>query len=143
MRLAILAAAVLLLGTMSSKAITIEFLQAPINPSDVSWLSGIACRNYDHIVHLDISVDWPENSVDVERTGYKRLVFWDSAAEYLFPEGSFFFLHGSYIIKGYFIVRSGGMHQGVISNYFEKISDAQVMLTPGLTENKVRNGKCN
>jgi hypothetical protein len=80
--------------------------------------------------------------VDVEQSGYKRLVFWDARDEYLFPDGSFFFLHGSYIIKGYFIARTGGEHQGVISNAFEKINDAQVMLTPGLSEISVKSGSC-
>ena len=123
-------------------AITVEFLQAAIDPSHAGWLSGLACRNLDHIVHLDIKVDWPEQSLDVETSGNRRLVFWNDANEFLFPEGSFYFLHGSYIVKGYFIARSGGVHQGIVSNAFEKVSDAQVMLSPGLVENKITSDRC-
>ena len=133
---------IILLTVGTSNAITVEFLQAAIDPAHVGWLFGIACRNYDHIIHLDISVDWPDKSVDVEQTRYQRLVFWDNSAEYLVPKDSFFFLHGSYIIKGYFIARSGGVHQGVVSNAFEKISDAQVMLSPGLSEHKMESENC-
>jgi hypothetical protein len=68
--------------------------------------------------------------------------FWNSSDEFLFPNGSFFPLHGSYAIKGYFIVRSGGIHQGVASSSFEKIDDAQVMLRPGLTVNKMTSDRC-
>lgn len=142
MRRAFLSLAVLFAVVTPSNALTIEFLQASINPDNAAWLSGIACRNLDHIIHLDIAVDWPNGSLEVENSGYKRLVFWGSEDEYLFPTGSFFLLHGSYIIKGYFIARSGGVHQGVASNSFDKISDAQVMLTPGISENQIRSGRC-
>jgi hypothetical protein len=130
------------LVTSSSKAIMIEFLQASIDPEHVGVLSGLSCRNYDHIVHLDISVNWPDDSLTVEKTDYQRLVFWDKSAEYLFPKDTYFVLHGSYIIKGYFIARSGGMHQGIVSNAFEKVNDAEVMLSPNVVERRIKNARC-
>ena len=134
---------ILILGHMApASALVIEFLQADIDPSTVKWLNGLSCRNYDHIVHLDLSVSWPASDADVETTDDERLIFWNKSAEYLFPKGSFFLLHGSYIIKGYFIARSGGMHQGIISNAFEKIDDAQVMLSQNVTERKIRSAAC-
>jgi len=129
-------------ATAPSNAFKVEFLQSPIDPSRAGWLAGLACRNLDQIVHLDISVDWPKESLDVETDGYRRLVFWNSTDEFLFPKDSFFLLHGSYVVKGYFIVRSGGIHQGITSSSFEKIDDAQVMLRPGLTENKMTSDRC-
>jgi hypothetical protein len=123
-----------------ANAIAVEFLRASINSANVTRLEGIACRNYNHIVHLDIAVDWPQNSLIVERRGYRRLIFWDSSAEYLFPNGSFMYRHGSYVIGGYFIARSGGVHQGVVSNAFEKINAAQVR--PELSESKTTSGAC-
>jgi hypothetical protein len=129
-------------ATASNNAMTVEFLQARINPSHAEWLAGLACRNLDRIVHLDISVDWPDQSLDVETTGYRRLTFSNNTDEFLFPKGSYYMLHGSYIIKGYFIVRSGGMQQGVVSNAFEKVDDAEVMLRPGLVENKMTSDRC-
>jgi hypothetical protein len=139
MKAAALSVAALLLATVPSNAITVEFLQASIRPGDSSFLSGLACRNIDHIVHLDISVDWQQDKTSVEQGS---LVFWAGEDEFDFPQGSYFFLHGSYIIKGYFIVRSGGTHQGVTASSFERVNDAQVMLSPGLTENKMTSGRC-
>ncbi len=126
----------------SAKTIKIEFLQGSIDPQKVGGLSWLACRNEDHIVHLDISVDWPMDSITVEKTGYKRLVFWDKENEYLFPEGSYYLLHGWYIAKGYFIARCGGMHQGIISYAFERIDDATIMLNPNVKEIKVTSSDC-
>jgi len=125
------------LANAHAKTIQVEFLQAAISPQNVGALSGLACRNLDRIVHLDIAVEWPTDKTHPEIDDYKRLVFWDDETEYLFPNGSYFFLHGSWIIKGYFIARSGGMHQGVSSDSFEKIDDASVMLNPNVTETKV------
>lgn len=131
-----------------AKTIDVEFLQTNINPRSVAELSGLACRNYDHVVHVDISVDWPSNSVNAEQSGYERLVFWTDrdkggfGTEYLFPKGSYSFLHGSYIVKGYFIVRSGGMHQGVSSVAFERVDDATVLLNPAVNETKAKGSRC-
>jgi len=128
-----------------AKTIKIEFLQGTIDPQKVGALYGLSCRNEDHIVHLDISVDWPKNSmnsVTLQETSYKQLVFWDKNAEYVFPIGSYYWLHDWYIIKGYFIVRCGGAHQAIISYAFEKIDDTTILLNPSVEEIKVTSSDC-
>ena len=136
------AAVALLVATKTGRAVTVEFLQAAIDPRNAGLLSGLACRNLDHVVHLDLSVTWPEKALGVEHDGYRRLVFWNDTDEFLFPKGSYSLRHGSYIVKGYFIPRAGGIHQGVASNYFEKISDARMKSKPGLAEKKAASSEC-
>jgi hypothetical protein len=94
-----LAAALLLFAAHTSGAVVIEFLQGEITPATVSWLSGLSCRNYDHIVHLDLSISWPDKDLEVEKADFERLVFWNKDAEYLFPKDTYQYLHGSYIVK--------------------------------------------
>jgi hypothetical protein len=65
----------LALYPLTARTIDIEFLQGKINQRSVENLAGLACRNYDRIVHLNISVDWPSNAREQETTDYKRLVF--------------------------------------------------------------------
>jgi hypothetical protein len=122
--------------------INVEFLQAEIEPATSGSLAGLACRNYDKIVHLDVSVEWPTGTIDVEKTGYERLVFSTDDAEFLFPKGSYDYQHGIWIIKGYFIARNGGFHQGIVSDAFEKVDDAKVMLNPNVVETKAQGSKC-
>jgi hypothetical protein len=125
----------------NEKQLEIELLQGDVNQKNVANLGGLACRSYDRIVHLQISVEWPADARDEEKTDYKRLVFWNDTAEYLFPNGSYFWLHGKYEINGYFIPRRGGQHQGgVISIAFDKIDDAQVLLNPAVLEKKAEGG---
>ena len=125
-----------------AKTVVIEFLQGPITPKNIGDLAGLACRNYDHIVHLDISVNWPAKDSDVDTTGDHQLDFWNSRAEYLFPKDSYQYLHGEYVIKGYFIVRNGGIHQGATSRAFERVDDAVVMVSPTVTERKAGGKGC-
>lgn len=127
---------------LTAENIDIEFLEGEINQASVENLNRLACRNYDHIVHLNISVDWANEAREQETTDYKRLVFWNDNAEYLFPNGSYFWLHRSYVIDGYFIPRRGGMHQGIISVAFDEIDDAQVLLNPSVHELKAKGPGC-
>ena len=113
-----------------------------ISPDTVKFLSGTWCRNVDHIMHLRLAVDWPDKSIEQETEGYRRLIFWDHDSEYLFPNGSYTYMHGAYIINGYFIARAGGTHQGVSSLSFERVDDAMVLLNPAVREIPTKRADC-
>ncbi len=137
-----LATVALLAGASASAAANVALLHAAISPQNAGLLSGLACRNLDHIVRLDLTVTWPEKSLSVEHDGYRRLVFWNDTDEFLFPKGTYIPQQGRYIVKGYFVPRAGGIHQGIASNYFEKINDARVKGKADRAENKAENGGC-
>ena len=141
MRAGAVLALTLLTAAAPAKTVVIEFLQGEITPKNIGDLAGLACRNYDKIVHLDISVNWPAKDSDVD-TSDQQLDFWNSKAEYLFPKDSYQYLHGDYVIKGYFIARNGGIHQGATSRAFERVDDATVMLSPTVTERKAGGKGC-
>ena len=127
-----------------TSALTIESLEASIDPSHSAWLHGLACRNYDRIVHLKININWSDKAIDVERSGSERLIFWDDHVKYLFPKGSYLLLSGAYIVNGYFIARFDGVHVGpkgllMTSDLFEKTDAAK---NPNLIEKKLRSDRC-
>jgi hypothetical protein len=41
----------------------------------------------------------------------------------------FQYLHGDYVFDGFFVVKSGGMHQGIISLFLDRTDEAQVRLS--------------
>ncbi len=41
----------------------------------------------------------------------------------------FSFQHGSYVFDGFFVVKSGGMHQGVVSLFLDRTDEASVLLS--------------
>ena len=123
--------------------IQLEFLQGVITYGNAKYLSSIACRNFDHIVHINISIDWLSDKMSVEQVGSRRLIVWDDNAEYLFPKNSYNYLHGEYVVNGYFIVRHGGTHQGIVSLSFERINDSDVLLNPNVVEIPTKGLGCN
>jgi hypothetical protein len=132
----------LALQSARARTIRVELLDAAITPQTAEALSGLSCRNVGHIVHLRLAIRWPSDSLEAETSGYKRLIFWNQSNEFLFPFGTYGYQHGDYIIDGYFIARSGGIHQGVVSNAFEKIADTQVLLNPSVEEVRVNSPAC-
>jgi len=133
------AAAFFPICSASARPVTVEVLTNQITLATAISLSELACRNMDKIVHLDLSIDWPSDKISPNGNGV-RLVFSNDHTEFLFPKGSFTYLYGVYIVKGYFIARSGGTHKGVSSDAFEKINDAAVMLNPNVKEVPARSG---
>jgi hypothetical protein len=125
--------------SQAQRTLVIEFLQNGMSPKDAKYLSGLSCRNTDRIVHIDISVDWPSDGLVNNKDG---LVFSTDENEYLFPTGTYRWEHGVYLIKGYFIVRNGGMHQGIVSLAFEKVDDSKVLLNPNVQEVKKLSAAC-
>jgi hypothetical protein len=39
------------------------------------------------------------------------------------------YLHGDYVFDGFFVVKSGGMHQGIISLFLDRTDEAQIRLS--------------
>jgi hypothetical protein len=102
---------------------TIEVLQGTINPRNAAGLVGLACRNYNQVVHLNIRIEWPATETTVEATSYKRLVVWNGTDEFLFFDGSYKSADGVWVIDGYFVPLAGGTHQGVTSHAFERVDN--------------------
>ena len=134
--------ALLCAAPAAAGTIRVESLKADIAPETVGVLAGLACRNVDRIVRLRLAIAWPDDAMTEEKDGFKRLVFWTRHDEFLFPAGAYRFQHGAYRVDGYFIARSGGVHQGIVSNAFEKIDDTAVMLSPAVHEAAVRSASC-
>lgn len=131
----------LMLSTANAKQVRIETFQASVTPEAVDNLTGIACRNFDKIVRLKIDVTWPVETGSAEPSGYERLIFATSDSEFLFPKGTYTYMHGSWVVDGYFIVTSGGMHMGTVSYAFTPVDMATVLLNPHVKEFSV-NGPC-
>jgi hypothetical protein len=132
------------LSSVCAKTIRIEFLQGNFDQKNAFIIDGLACRNLDKIVHLNIALDWPEGTLSKEDKD--NVDFWtnrgESDSDYRFPSSKVEYRHGSYLISGYFIIRSGGTHQGITGMGFQAIDDATVMLNPSVKEIPARRAYC-
>lgn len=137
----LLALACLLISiNVYAKKINIELLEGPITEKTVKYLGGLACRNFDKVVHLKINVD--VKNAYAENEDYERLILSDDNYEYLFTKGSYFWLHGGWVIDGYFIIKSGGVHQGIVSASFQQIKEETVLLNPNVSEKRIKRSSC-
>ena len=98
-------------------------------------LEAFLFNSLDTIVGLkvsfpqDSSTDAGALSVSAEEGKFVAYVGGpDSESEMVANEG-FSFQHGSYIFDGFFVVKSGGMHQGIVSLFLDKTEEAAVLLS--------------
>lgn len=138
----ILAILAILMAPAQAARIHIDVLRGDITEATIARLNGLVCHNYDKIVHLDISIEMPESDIVVEPEGYQRMMVILNDSEYLFPKGSYVYAHGAYVIDGYFIVKSGGTHQGTNSAAFEQTDAELVLLNPHVVETVARDSAC-
>jgi hypothetical protein len=129
------------LSQSSAKQAGVENLYEEINPQTVADLSGLACRNHDKIVYINVSINWTGESGGAEES-YERLIFWTEDAEFHFPKGSYVYENGTWLVSGYFVVRSGETRSGVIPVVFEIVDDATGMLDSKIVDAKGGGADC-
>ena len=73
--------------------------------------------------HYSVDEDERQFSISSGATG-------DSGGlEMVAPAEEVQFLHGSYVLDGFYVVKSGGMHQGTASVGLEKVNEGAVLLS--------------
>jgi hypothetical protein len=56
--------------------------------------------------------------------------FAQEGIEIVSPKDEASFLHGSWVLDGFYVVKSGGVHQGVASFGLQKVNEGEVLLSP-------------
>ncbi len=111
----------------------ISVLSGSVTVRNYVKLESFLSRNLDKIVGLKIYFDSASHpaplvaGVSEKRfVAYKRIP--ETTSEIVASDG-FYWLHGGYQFDGYFVVKSGGMHQGVISYGLQKVPEDRVILS--------------
>jgi hypothetical protein len=99
-----------------------------------AFLSKVA-DHVDGIVGVQVWIEPSEGSDATYQVGQDddRLVISNETYELLAPQSAWRWEHGRYVIDGFFLVKSGGVHQGVSSVALEAVSESAVRLKPNLT----------
>lgn len=50
------------------KSIKVEYLKRNISPENIGPLDTLFCRNIDHVVHINVYVEWPNKETQQETT---------------------------------------------------------------------------
>lgn len=97
-------------------------------------------RNLDRVIGLKISAEPSDHAsgfyCGVSDRQFVTYMPPNAQTEIVANEG-FRWEHGAYVFDGFFLVKSGGMHQGTISYGLEPVSEAVVRLGRGITIRRV------
>ena len=142
-RRALLTGAVGALAVLSgpaSAAVTIRVLEGELTIKRLKLAANFVFNNRDKIVGLRFNVMHSEPKeggqlyanigADKELLIYKTGMTGVKGDDIqLLIRSGFQYVHGSYVVNGYYIPKFGGMYQGILAYYFEAVSESQVLLS--------------
>jgi hypothetical protein len=114
-----------------------------------AFLVGIA-SHVDQIVGIRAQIRPSENAADPRDytaadddrlfviSEKVRNQFADEGIEVVAPKDEVNWLHGSWVIDGFYVVKSGGVHQGIASFGLQKVNEGEVLLSPKYVVRAVR-----
>lgn len=65
----------------------------------------------------------------------------EGGIEVVAPKGEAVWLHGEYVLDGFYVVKSGGMHQGTLSYGLEKTDEGVIRANPNVVVKDVPVGR--
>lgn len=135
--------AIVLASTAQAQTKTADSLKAEITPGTLKRLECLTDGNADKLVKVDLKVMMPDRQVTTE-TSTGQLSFWDTkpapnSLAYNFPKDGYVREGKGYAVKGYYMLRYGGMNQGITSMVFEKPDAAAVQ---GVSDVDVAKTRC-
>ncbi len=120
---------------------TIPKYVGQITPRNVGILLNDVAARRDRIIGLQVQIA-PNGAGDpkgyvVDRddrlfviSADVKTALADDGLEVVAPKDEASFLHGQWILDGFYVVKSGGIHQGVASFGLEKVDEGAVLLSP-------------
>lgn len=106
-----------------------------ISASNYKGFEQFLFNSMDTIIGLKVDFSANENASEGEVSAnatdnqFVAYLFVPNAESEIVATENFQYLHGNFVIDGFFVVKSGGMHQGTISLYLQKTDEAQVRLS--------------
>lgn len=107
-------------------------LSGEVDPAHAEAFLSKVADHVDGIVGVQVWIEPSEGGDTTYQVGQddERLVISNQTYELLAPKGAWRWEHGRYVVDGFFLVKSGGVHQGVSSLGLEAVSESAVRLKP-------------
>lgn len=127
----------IVLGCSSAAAISVDRIEGSVSPSTLPKFADLIANHLDQIVGLKVAVEAVDQA-DMVAHANGQFAVWVPGGDFeIVASRGFSYQHGAYVFDGYFLVKSGGMHQGVLSYGLEQVDEAQVLLTPDIKFNVI------
>jgi hypothetical protein len=122
----------------------VQRITGTVTPANAARFAELVGAQEDQIIGLKLDVQ-PGTDADFKASRYMAepgdelfvISIGDGQAEgdgteVVMPRAEAGYLHGAYVINGFYRVKAGGMHQGIISYGLEKIDPGPVLLNPSV-----------
>jgi hypothetical protein len=126
----------------SPPAKSVVLLTGSVDAANAAHFTKFVSDNLDAVVGVKIDVS-PSDDEDFERQRYLASADDDMLAifkgdgehggiEVVVPKGSYGWQHGHHTVDGFFVVKSGGMHQGTLSYGLTPTDEGVIRTNPGV-----------
>jgi ABC-type Fe3+-hydroxamate transport system substrate-binding protein len=120
----------------------VQRITGEVTPANAERFAELVGGQEDQIIGLKLNIQ-PGTDADFKASRYMAepsdqlfvVSIGDGDAEgdgteVVMPTAEASLLHGSYVVDGFYQVKAGGMHQGIVSWGLEKIDPGSVLLNP-------------
>jgi hypothetical protein len=113
----------------------VYLVNGPITTSNYKGFEQFLFNSMDTIIGLKVDFSANENAsegevfADATDNQFVAYLIGANRESEIVATENFQYLHGNFVVDGFFVVKSGGMHQGVVSLYLQKTDEAQVRLS--------------
>lgn len=135
-RRAFLAALVLATGTGTAAAARqILRVQGQVTPKNYKGLETFLFNSLDSVVGLKIAFAANPDSSDgeiatsMDDDQFSAYLRESEPESEIVADKNVSLLHGDYVIDGFFVVKSGGLHQGITSLYLDKTDEGTILVS--------------
>ncbi len=111
---------------------TIRVLRGEVDDANLQKICSLIADENDNVIGLKLRFNTPQNdrwSVEVQDEG-GGYVF-DGEIELNVSDGAYW-VNGALSLDGFWLVKYGGMHQGILSFGLQQVDEAQIRLNTGI-----------
>lgn len=112
---------------------TITRLTGEVTSANFTAFCGVVADAVDRVIGLKVQIDSPlPDPQDSELQDSGAVYLFDGEEIELNADKGAIWLHGSIVFDGFYLIKYGGMHQGILSFGLQQVDEAAVILNPAI-----------
>lgn len=112
---------------------TITRLTGQVTSANFANFCGLVSDAVDKVIGLKVHIDSPlPDPQDTKLLDEGGAYLFDGEAIELNADKGAIWLHGSIVFDGFYLIKYGGMHQGIMSVGLQQVDEATVILNPAI-----------
>lgn len=116
-----------------AQSLTVTRLTGEVTSANFTAFCGLVADAVDKVIGLKVQIDSPlPDPQDTELLDGGAAYLFDGEEIELNADKGVIWLHGSIVFDGFYLIKYGGMHQGILSFGLQQVDEATVILNPAI-----------